>query len=154
MIACFLSFFILTSCSSIKNEDNQKISSKIIEYVKNKSSSLQNIDFIKNSELEIENKSESFDADFRLSILSSIHEDGFNKNFILNQSNISRQDDNTTVNLGFINRKLSEDRNWLYGINIFYDQEFPENHKRASIGFEIKSQPVEFNFNYYDAFSI
>tara|TARA_B100001063_G_C16685270_1_gene513979 strand:- start:138 stop:1037 length:900 start_codon:yes stop_codon:yes gene_type:complete len=153
IIACLLPIFIFTSCSSIKNEEKKQISSKIIEYVKDKSSLLQNVDFIKNSELEIENKSENFDADFRLSILGSIDEDESNKNFLLNQSNISRQSDDTTVNIGFINRKLSEDKNWLYGVNIFYDQEFPENHQRASIGFEIKSQPVEFNFNYYDAFS-
>ena len=149
----FIIFILfLSSCSSISGEDKNKISSKISEYLEKKISSIEKFDYIKNSELSIENKSENFDADYRISVLSSISEDK-NNNFLLNQSNISRQDDDTTVNIGFINRKLSEDKNWLYGFNIFYDQEFPENHQRASLGLEIKSEPIEFNFNYYDAFS-
>ena len=143
---------LVSSCSSISNEDKIKISSKISEYLEEKISYSQKFDFIKNSELSIENKSENFDADYSLSILSSISENKHN-NFLLNQSNISRQDDVTTVNIGFINRKLTEDKIWLYGFNIFYDQEFPQNHQRASLGFEIKSEPIEFNFNYYDAIS-
>ena len=149
----FIIFILfLSSCSSISGEDKNKISTKISEYLEQKISSIEKFDYIKNSELSIENKSENFDADYRISVLSSISEDK-NNNFLLNQSNISRQDDDTTVNIGFINRKLSEDKNWLYGFNIFYDQEFPENHQRASLGLEIKSEPIEFNFNYYDAFS-
>lgn len=142
---------LISSCSSISNEDKGKISSKITEYLEKKVTSFQEFEYIKNSELSIENKSENFDADYRLSILSSMSEN--KNNFLLNQSNISRQDDDTTVNIGFINRKLTEDKNWLYGFNIFYDQEFPENHQRASLGFEIKSEPIEFNFNYYEAIS-
>ena len=149
----FIIFILfLSSCSSISGEDKNKISTKISEYLEQKISSIEKFDYIKNSELSIENKSENFNADYRISVLSSISEDK-NNNFLLNQSNISRQDDDTTVNIGFINRKLSEDKNWLYGFNIFYDQEFPENHQRASLGLEIKSEPIEFNFNYYDAFS-
>ena len=148
----FIIFILfLSSCSSISGEDKSKISSKISEYLEQKVSSIEKFDYIKNSELSIENKSESFDADYRISVLSSISEN--KNNFFLNQSNISRQDDDTTVNIGFINRKLTEDKKWLYGFNIFYDQEFPENHQRASLGLEIKSEPIEFNFNYYDAFS-
>jgi len=46
-------------------------------------------------------------------------------------------------------RRLSDDEKWLSGINLFYDHEFPYDHRRASIGAELKSSLVEFNANKY-----
>ena len=56
-----------------------------------------------------------------------------------------------TANLGFGYRRLSEDERWLFGVNTFLDYEFPYDHKRTSVGLEIKSAPIELTANKYKA---
>ena len=41
----------------------------------------------------------------------------------------------------------------MYGANIFFDQEFPYNHQRASIGIEMATSPFRFSANRYYALS-
>ena len=60
-------------------------------------------------------------SDFLIKTVSSISE-GEDGSFWLNQSNLSKQDDETTVNLGMIYRRLSEDEKSIFGLNVFYDQ--------------------------------
>ena len=105
---------------------------------------------LENSELEIEVKEDDFDTDFRLKTVSSISE-GDDGSYWLNQSNLSKQDDETTVNLGIIYRKLSEDEKSILGVNLFYDHEFPRNHQRSSIGIERLSRTFDFSANLYSA---
>lgn len=69
------------------------------------------------------------------------------------QGSVYRQDSRQTLNLGLGYRQLSSDEKWLYGINGFFDQEFPYNHQRASLGFEVRSSAVELNANKYWAIS-
>ena len=66
------------SCSTIDSEDKKEFSSKVVEFVKKSTPSINNLDFVKNSELEIENKSEYFVGDYRFSVLSSISENTSN----------------------------------------------------------------------------
>ena len=56
-----------------------------------------------------------------------------------------------TVNIGSGYRYMTMDHAWLFGANIFFDQEFPKNHQRSSIGLEARSSILEFNFNKYYA---
>jgi adhesin/invasin len=65
------------------------------------------------------------------------------------QGSIFVNDGRETLNLGLGYRRLSDDEKWLSGINLFYDHEFPYNHKRASIGAELRSSVVELNVNKY-----
>ena len=65
------------------------------------------------------------------------------------QGSIFVNDGRETLNLGLGYRRLSDDEKWLSGINLFYDHEFPYNHKRASIGAELRSSVVEMNVNKY-----
>ena len=65
------------------------------------------------------------------------------------QGSIFSNDGRETLNLGLGYRRLSDDEKWLYGVNAFYDHEFPYDHRRASIGAELKSSLVEFNANKY-----
>jgi len=65
------------------------------------------------------------------------------------QGSIFSNDGRETLNLGLGYRRLSDDEKWLSGINLFYDHEFPYDHRRASIGAELKSSLVEFNANKY-----
>ena len=54
-----------------------------------------------------------------------------------------------TINLGFGKRVFSDDKNIMYGLNVFYDHELDYDHSRASLGGEIKSSFLELNYNQY-----
>ena len=54
-----------------------------------------------------------------------------------------------TINLGLGYRKMFFAEKLLLGTNLFYDHEFPYDHKQTSLGFEAKTKPVEFNTNIY-----
>mgnify|MGYP001475370957 CR=1 FL=1 len=57
--------------------------------------------------------------------------------------------DRETLNLGIGKRFLNSDESFLYGLNVFYDHELDYNHRRGSIGGEIKSSIIELNTNHY-----
>ncbi len=57
--------------------------------------------------------------------------------------------DRETLNLGFGKRVLSDDKSFIYGLNAFYDHELDYNHRRGSVGGEIKSSILELNTNHY-----
>ena len=59
--------------------------------------------------------------------------------------------DRETFNIGLGQRYLSNDESILFGLNAFYDYEFDYEHKRFSIGAEIKSSIIDFNYNQYIA---
>lgn len=69
------------------------------------------------------------------------------------QGSVFHHDSRQTLNLGLGYRQLSPDEKWLYGVNGFFDQEFPYNHQRTSLGLEVKSSAVELNANKYWAIS-
>ena len=58
-------------------------------------------------------------------------------------------DGRETLNIGLGYRRLSDNEKWLSGINLFYDYEFPYDHRRASIGAELRSSVFELNANKY-----
>ena len=70
--------------------------------------------------------------------------------FIFNQINLNRFDDRTTLNLGLGYRRLNSDETWMTGVNAFYDYEFPDDHKRNGIGFELISSVFETRVNTYN----
>jgi len=65
------------------------------------------------------------------------------------QGSVFSNDGRETLNLGLGYRHLSDDEKWLSGVNLFYDHEFPYDHRRASIGAELRSSLVELNVNKY-----
>ena len=69
--------------------------------------------------------------------------------FIFNQINLNRFDDRTTLNLGLGYRMLNADETWMGGVNAFYDHEFPNDHKRNGVGFELISSIFETRVNSY-----
>lgn len=139
----------LGSCAYLPTSDmnNPEKGSSFVERL---NEGLVSIFDLENSELEIEVKQEKFDTDFRLKTVSSISE-AEGRSYWLNQSNLSKQDNETTVNLGMIYRRVSEDEKSILGLNVFYDHEFPRNHQRASIGFERLSKNFDFSANLYSA---
>ena len=70
--------------------------------------------------------------------------------FLFNQINLNRYDDRTTLNLGFGYRRLNADETWMTGVNAFYDHEFPDDHKRNGVGFEVVSSVLESRVNIYN----
>ena len=70
--------------------------------------------------------------------------------FLFNQINLNRYDDRTTLNLGLGYRRLNADETWMTGVNAFYDHEFPDDHKRNGIGFEVVSSVLESRVNIYN----
>ena len=69
--------------------------------------------------------------------------------FLFNQINLNRFDKRTTLNLGFGYRRLNADETWMTGVNAFYDHEFPNDHKRNGVGFEVVSSVLESRVNSY-----
>ena len=70
--------------------------------------------------------------------------------FLFNQINLNRFDKRTTLNLGFGYRRLNADETWMGGVNAFYDHEFPNDHKRNGVGFEVVSSVLESRVNSYN----
>ena len=70
--------------------------------------------------------------------------------FIFNQINLNRFDHRTTLNLGIGYRRLNADETWMTGVNAFYDHEFPNDHRRNGIGFELISSVFETRVNSYN----
>ncbi len=68
---------------------------------------------------------------------------------VFGQASLFNYDGRQTINLGLGYRRMSEDERWLYGVNAFYDHEFPYDHQRSSIGLEARSSVIEFNANKY-----
>jgi len=70
--------------------------------------------------------------------------------FLFNQININRFDDRNTLNLGLGYRRLNADETWMTGFNVFYDHEFPDDHKRNGVGFELVSSALQLRANQYN----
>ena len=58
-----------------------------------------------------------------------------------------------TTNIGVGYRRLMFDNSLLLGVNAFYDHEWTNSHRRASIGGEVKWGALDFNTNWYKALS-
>ena len=90
--------------------------------------------------------------EFELGALKAYDENNANA-FMFNQIGINRFDKRTTLNLGIGYRVLNDEQTWMGGINVFYDEEFPNNHKRSSVGAELISSAVKLRANKYHAIS-
>jgi len=88
--------------------------------------------------------------EFELGALKAYDENSENA-FVFSQIGINRFDKRTTLNLGLGYRMLNAEQTWMGGVNAFYDQEFPDDHKRSSIGVELVSSAVQLRANKYHA---
>ena len=71
------------------------------------------------------------------------------------QGRYARQssDHTSTANLGIGWRKLSADKQQLYGLNMFYDYGFPYNLSRVGVGAEYFNKLAEYRVNVYQPLS-
>ena len=56
-------------------------------------------------------------------------------------------------NLGFGYRKLSDDKNFMFGANTFYDRDLTEGQSRLGLGIEAKGSILDFTANNYQKIS-
>jgi hypothetical protein len=68
---------------------------------------------------------------------------------VFSQASVFNYDGRQTINIGMGYRRMTADEHWLFGVNAFFDHEFPYDHQRASIGVEARSSVVELNANRY-----
>jgi len=109
-------------------------------------------ELLPNAEVSISDAARE-DASIQILTVVPIEESEDFKHTTFFQGSLSHQDSRETINLGLGYRQMSDDENWLYGVNGFFDQEFPYNHQRASIGLEARSSAIELNANKYYAIS-
>ncbi|SMN16406.1 Adhesin-like protein [uncultured Candidatus Thioglobus sp.] len=71
------------------------------------------------------------------------------------QGRIAR--DNTTkdetLNLGVGYRHLTPNKDWMYGVNLFYDRSNNDKHARTGLGLEALSPDTTLRANYYNSIS-
>jgi len=67
------------------------------------------------------------------------------------QGNVSHAGSDETYNLGVGYRYLLDSKNWMWGINTFFDKTNEYNHQRIGLGGELFGKYVTFRANYYDA---
>ena len=146
---------ISVSAELVKNKIKNNIDKRINEFSASTSESIAN--FAKNN---FENmKYLDFDIQVRehlkptISIMSVSEILKIDSGTIFNQTSLNTHDDDETINIGFGVRKLLNDNKILIGSNIFYDQQFTENHKRTGAGVEAISSVFDVRGNYYNAIS-
>ncbi|MEJ6660685.1 MAG: inverse autotransporter beta domain-containing protein [Candidatus Thioglobus sp.] len=137
---------------------NAQVVSQVVDSLKNKAinatesyvekASLKGLNSIYDKvELNIEFNDGS--PEFELGALKAYDEANPNA-FLFNQIGINRFDSRTTLNLGVGYRMLNADQTWMGGVNAFYDQEFPNDHKRSGMGVELISSAIQLRANTYN----
>jgi len=138
---------------SVKADDSEQIKSSLMSRMTSATSSFissgigamlsPNFDTV-----EISTNLKEGDSTLDIGVLKAY---GDNPNsFLFNQINLNRYDDRTTLNLGLGYRRLNDDETWMTGVNAFYDHEFPDDHKRNGVGFEVVSSVLESRVNIYN----
>ena len=76
-----------------------------------------------------------------------------NSHTVFWQGRLAYSSSETTGNLGVGYRYLTDNKQLMWGINTFYDQNLTRSHKRVGLGAEAFTPYLTFRANYYDAIS-
>jgi len=123
------------------------VSSKVDSEIEGQISS-----WLSNTEVSVQGVSKGKPT-FSILTLQPFHESEDLSDTFFGQFSIFGNDGRTTLNLGSGYRYMTPSENWLFGVNAFYDHEFPYDHQRMSVGLEARSSVIEFNANQYYAIS-
>ena len=145
----------LPTKDSLKNSLNNKITSKISQSSSAASEKIEtfitgNFENVKYLDFEIQVR-EKLKPSFNIMSVTELLK--IDSGTIFNQTSITTHDEDETVNIGLGIRKLLNDNKVLIGSNIFYDQQFTNNHKRTGAGVEAISSVFDIRGNYYNAIS-
>ena len=138
---------VCVSAELVKNKINEfsnETALAISNFAKNNFENMKYLDF----DIQIQEK---LKPSFRIMSVSEIFK--IDSGTVFNQTSLNTHDDDETINIGFGARKLLNDNKILIGSNIFYDQQFTENHKRTGAGVEAISSVFDIRGNYYNAIS-
>ena len=138
---------VSVSAELVKNKINEfsnETALAISNFAKNNFENMKYLDF----DIQIQEK---LKPSFRIMSVSEIFK--IDSGTVFNQTSLNTHDDDETINIGFGARKLLNDNKILIGSNIFYDQQFTENHKRTGAGVEAISSVFDIRGNYYNAIS-
>ena len=108
--------------------------------------------WLSNTEVSIQGVSKGKPT-FSILTVQPFHESEDLSDTVFGQFSIFGNGGRTTLNLGSGYRYMTPSENWLFGVNAFYDHEFPYDHQRMSVGLEARSSVIEFNANQYYAIS-
>jgi len=145
----------LPTKDSLKNSLNNKITSKISQSSSAASEKIgtfitDNFENVKYLDFDIQVR-EYLKPSF--SIMSVTELLKIDSGTVFNQTSLTTHDDDETINIGLGIRKLLNDNKVLIGSNIFYDQQFTNDHKRTGAGVEAISSVFDIRGNYYNAIS-
>ena len=145
----------LPTKDSLKNSLNNKITSKISQSSSAASEKIgtfitDNFENVKYLDFDIQVR-EKLKPTFSIMSVSELLK--IDSGTVFNQTSLTTHDDDETINIGLGIRKLLNDNKVLIGSNIFYDQQFTNDHKRTGAGVEAISSVFDIRGNYYNAIS-
>ena len=148
-LSIIATLFLTTANADIKGNVLSKASEKISEYTIGLIPGEGTTEF----DIQLSDKDDN-DPRFNLLLLRSLNKtdkSNFFTQMSLHTQDVGASDLRYIGNFGLGYRVLSTDNSYMFGANIFYDQDLENDHARASIGLEAKAGVLDFNFNHYEA---
>ena len=153
----FIIIIIALSISTVANADVKgqalsKISKEISEYTIGLIPGEGTTEF----DIKLSDKDDN-DPQFNILILRDLHKketSNFFTQVSLHTQDVGVSNLRYIGNFGLGYRMLTDDKNYMFGTNIFYDKDLQKPHSRASIGLEAKAGILDFNFNKYYSTSL
>ena len=146
ILVLILTFFISTAVNAdVTSQALNKVSEKISNLIPGEGITEVSLDY---------NDSDQDQLNFSILGVRDI-EATDNSNFFTQFSltNQEIQGGRLIGNLGFGYRKLSDDKNFMFGANTFYDRDLTEDHSRLGLGIEAKGSILDFTANNYQKIS-
>ena len=147
LIAIFLFGSIWAIKVSASDDSTKKLEKTIVgktfSYIEDKFNN-----FFENTEIEITGN-DAADPDFSIFTVQPLNMSSDGKDLTFFQGSIIRKNNRDTLNTGLGFRNLSDDKNWIYGINVFHDYDMDYEHSRMSLGAELKGSAFDINANKY-----
>ena len=146
IIILILTFFISTAVNAdVTSQALNKVAEKISDLIPGEGITEVSLDY---------NDSDQDQLNFSILGVRDI-EATDNSNFFTQFSLMNQeiQGGRLLGNLGFGYRKLSDDKNFMFGANTFYDRDLTEGQSRLGLGIEAKGSILDFTANNYQKIS-
>ena len=150
LLSIIATLLFTTANADVKGQALSKASEKISEYVLGVIPGDGTTEF----DIKLSDKDDN-DPQFNILILRDLHKketSNFFTQVSLHTQDVGVPNLRYIGNFGLGYRMLTDDKNYMFGANMFYDKDLQKPHSRASIGLEAKAGILDFNFNkYYSA---
>jgi len=152
LLSIIATLLFTTANADVKGQALSKVSKKFSQYVVGAIPGEGITEF----DIKLSDKDDN-DPQFNLLLLRDLYKQetsNFFTQFSLHTQDVGVSNLRYIGNFGLGYRKLSSDKNYMFGTNIFYDRDLQNPHSRASIGLEAKAGILDFNFNKYYSTSL